>query len=455
MTFLRKNWHAIYAFVLIILVPFTILLNTYLIVDRFQETVDAELQRTAVMIGKMFNVTGQDVLTDTVKLQERVNAVARALPEIRSLDVITKSGDEFRLIASLAADDVGKTATGRQNVLAWYDGQPVVYLTKSAGSAAQEQALTPEEARGRDRFWAVVLPLNDASGEKVHLLSIKISLSRTDSVVRDNLLRAYLGLTLTLLIIVLILASNTRLFQYSNLYKRLKEVDRMKDDFITMASHELRAPVTAVRGYLSLFLDEAFVKLEEKPRQIMATTMTIADHLSMLVEDLLDVSRIEQGRMKLNPEALEPEPLIEELMAQLRFEAEKKGLSLSFERPVEPLPRILVDRSRMKQVLINLLSNAIKYTQQGSITVTAETATDGLLEIRVTDTGLGMSAEACENLFQKFHRIRNTDTANITGTGLGLWITKQIVEAMEGRIHCDSIEKVGTRMRVLFPIAKS
>lgn len=450
--FLRKNWQILYAVLLIILVPITVILNTFFVVNRFRKTVDVELQRTALIVGKMFNVTSADRFDDPVKLQERVEAIAKVLPEVKSMDVLKKDGEDFTVVASLYKDGIGRSAHGRQNILSWYDGQAIAYLTKSPRSAAIDQTLTAEEARSSERYWGVVMPLSDANGQKTLLLSMKLSLSVIDELVRSNLFWSYVWLLLTVLIVILVLASNTRLFQYASLYKKLQEVDQMKDDFISMTSHELRAPITAIRGYLSLFLEDAFGKMEDKPKEIMKTTFSIATHLGTLVEDLLEVSRLEQGRMKMEPEVLSVEPIIDEIVAQLHFEAEKKKLAFEFKKPPQPLPKISVDKSRFKQVLINLCSNGIKYTPSGSVTVTSEVKENDMLEVRVIDTGLGMSSEAREKLFQKFYRVRTNDTATIPGTGLGLWITRQIVELMRGKIYCDSIERVGTQMSVLFPI---
>lgn len=450
--FLRKNWQILYAVLLIILIPVTVILNTFFVVNRFRKTVDVELQRTALIVGKMFNVTSVDRFADPALLQERVEAVAKVLPEVKSLDVLKKDGDDFVVAASLYADGIGRSAHGRQNILAWYDNQAIAYLTKSPRSAAVDQKLTPDEARSDERYWGVVMPLTDEKGEKVMLLSMKLSLAVIDDLVRSNLFWSYIWLLVTVLVVILVLASNTRLFQYASLYKKLQEVDQMKDDFIAMASHELRAPITAIRGYLSLFLEDAFGKMDDKPKEIMKTTFAIATHLGSLVEDLLEVSRLEQGRMKMELEALPVESTVEEIVAQLHFEAERKKLAFEFKKPAQPLPKIMVDKGRFKQVLINLCSNAIKYTPSGSVTVTSEVKEGNMLEVRVIDTGLGMSSEAREKLFQKFYRVRTNDTATIPGTGLGLWITKQIVELMKGKIYCDSIERVGTQMSVLFPI---
>jgi len=292
-----------------------------------------------------------------------------------------------------------------------------------------------------------------ADAPSKYLLTSKISLNVIDGLVRDNLVRSYLWLALTVAIVVALLAANTRIFQYAVLFRKLKEVDKMKDDFISMASHELRAPITAIRGYLSLFLEDAFGAFDEKPKSIMRTLFQVSTHLHDLVEDLLDVSRIEQGRLQLSPEPVKPEDAIDEVMGEMKFEAEKKGLAFSFRRPSIALPTVMADKARLRQVLVNLVSNAVKYTQKGSVTVTAEAKEGPMVEIRVADTGVGMSAEARERLFQKFYRIKTDDTRGIPGTGLGLWITKQIVEAMKGKIFVESIEKVGTQMGLLLPAA--
>lgn len=451
--FLKKNWQVIYAMLLILLVPIAIVSNTLFVTNRFRTTIDAELQRTAMIIGKMIGATSRDLYDDQAAVQQRLEVVAKALPEVHSLDILNKDGEDFRVYASLDASGIGLPAHGTHNILSWYNNQAIAYLTKSGRSAAAEEILTPEEVRSTERFWSVIMPLADSAGEKRFLLSAKISLATIDDMVTDNLFWSYAWLAITVLIVILVLASNTRLFEYAVLFRKLKEVDKMKDDFISMASHELRAPITAIRGYLSLFLEDAFGKMEDKPKGILKTVFGISTHLAGLVEDLLDVSRIEQGRMKMTLELLPIEEVIREVMEQMQFEAEKKKLAFIFKPPEQPLPRIEADRSRLKQILINIVSNAIKYTPSGSITITAATHEGGKVETRIIDTGLGMSAEQREKLFSKFYRVKTDATRDIPGTGLGLWITKQIVELMKGSIYVDSIERVGTQVALVFPQA--
>jgi signal transduction histidine kinase len=451
--FLKKNWQVAYAILLIVLIPVSVIANTVFVVNRFRGTVDVELQRTALMVGRAFTATSADLMGDEAKLQERLTALGSAIPEVMAMDLLKREGEDFKVVASLDPAAVGQVAHSKQNLLAWYDTQAIASLTKSGRAAGLDQKVTADELRSGRRYWAVVMPVTDAAGQKAYLLSVKLSLDVIDALVSANLTWAYFWLIVTVLIIVLVLLTNTRLFQYASLYRRLQEVDAMKDDFISMASHEMRAPIAAVRGYLSLFLENAFVEIEGKAREAMETTFHISTHLGTLVDDLLDVSRLEQGRMKMEMARVRLEPLIEEVMAQMKFEAEKKGLAFTFKKPDESLPEIMCDVSRLKQVLINLVSNAIKYSVAGEVTVTAKLKEDKQLEVRVIDTGLGMSAAAREKLFTKFYRVRTDKTATIPGTGLGLWITKQIVEAMKGRIWCDSIEGVGTQMSVVFPPA--
>ncbi len=451
--FLKQNWQIIYALILIVLVPITIAANTLFVVSRFRTTVDVELQRTALIIGRMFNVAARDTFDEHEALQQQVEEVAGVIPEIISLDVLALDGVDFFVVASLYEDGIGRQAHGRQNILSWSENEAIAYLTKSPRPASADLKLTPDEIRSDERYWGVVMPLYDEGGERRYLLSTKISLNVIDELVRANLFWSYAWLAITMLIVILILASNTRLFQYALLFKRLKEVDKMKDDFISMASHELRAPITAIKGYLSLFLDNAFGEIEGKSREVMKTTFSISNHLGTLVEDLLDVSRIEQGRMSFEFEMSDVESVIDEVVSHLKFEAEKKNLELVYRKPKQPLPKINMDRSRFKQTLINICSNAIKYTHQGEITITSFLNDSKWIEVKVTDTGIGMSAEQREKLFTKFYRVKSDETRDIPGTGLGLWITQRIVKVMGGKIFVDSIEKVGTQVSMSFPPA--
>jgi len=144
-------------------------------------------------------------------------------------------------------------------------------------------------------------------------------------------------------------------------------------------------------------------------------------------------------------------PIITDTVKELKIQANEKKLNLEYQAPAKELPSIKIDPERFKQVLINLIGNAIKYTQQGKVEIFVEVK-NNLLEIRVKDTGIGMTSEERKRLFAKFYRVQNEITEKVTGTGLGLWITKRIVELMRGTITIDSIKGSGTQATLNFPV---
>jgi signal transduction histidine kinase len=257
----------------------------------------------------------------------------------------------------------------------------------------------------------------------------------------------------TVFVVILFLMIAVRLWDYALLYQKTKEIDRMKDEFISMASHELRTPVTGIRGYSSMMLDGSMGKINEKMKKGLKMINGSAERLNVLVADLLDVGKIEQERISLDLKPLDVSPIIYKTIEELNVESDKKSLNLEYKPHISPLPKIEVDRDRFEQIMINLISNAVKYTQTGGIEImTRERYNNKALEIMIKDTGIGMSAESRKRLFEKFYRVRNDKTQGITGTGLGLWITKRLVELMQGTIAVDSIESVGTQVTIQFPI---
>lgn len=450
---LKKHWQIVYAVFLIVLVPVLIVLNTLYAVETYRRNTDVALQRQALIVGRMFNVAAADLLDDPAALQNRIGEIAKQVGEVHTLEVLVPDGaalpsERFKIAASLDPEAVGGVSTQIQNVLAWSQDEAFAFLTLSS---ARTSADRPPALERRDaRYWAVIMPLKDENGGKRALLFMKLSLQTVDELVAATLFRSYIFLALTVLVTVLILASNTRLFQYALLFRKLKEVDKMKDEFISMASHELMTPISAIKGFLSLFLENAFGPFQDKAREKMRTVFTLTERLGELVEDLLNVSRIEQGRLKVEPVPTQVEEVIGQVMEELETNAKNKGLAFDFEKPASPLPKIAADPDRLKQVLVNIFGNAIKYTPKGSVTVSAY-LDENLVKIKCTDTGLGMSAAARERLFEKFYRIRTDQTSGIPGTGLGLWITKQLVELQHGKIYVDSIENVGTQVTITFP----
>jgi signal transduction histidine kinase len=275
-------------------------------------------------------------------------------------------------------------------------------------------------------------------------------MAQSDAIARGHIRLAYLVLACIVVLIILLLARQARIVDYTTLYQRLKEVDQMKDDFVSMAAHELRSPLTAIRGYIDIVKDSP--ELSEKNKGFLGRVDQSARQLNTLVGDILDVARLQEGRMSFSYSSVDATDALSAVVESFTHPAEEKGLTLTYERT--PLPPIRVDPDRFRQVIINLVGNAIKYTPKGGVKVAAGVEGETVV-IRVSDTGMGISAEEQKKLFQKFYRIRTDETRDITGTGLGLWITASIVRTMKGSISVESIKGKGSDFIVSFPVARS
>lgn len=241
-----------------------------------------------------------------------------------------------------------------------------------------------------------------------------------------------------------------------------KAEERGQAEFISTASHEMRTPVASIEGYLGLALNPATAQIDEKARMYITKAHEVAQHLGRLFQDLLDVSKAEDGRLSNNPKAVEVVSFIQDVVEGLRPQAEAKGLILLYKptpdkeeddktsRRLNPVFYANVDNDHLREVVANLVENAIKYTKMGSVSVDVS-GDDKQVEISIQDTGIGIPTEDISHLFQKFYRIDNSDTREIGGTGLGLYICRRLVETMEGRIWAESSAGQGSTFFVSIP----
>jgi signal transduction histidine kinase len=243
---------------------------------------------------------------------------------------------------------------------------------------------------------------------------------------------------------------------------RLAEDEQIKTEFVSIASHELLTPITAVEGYLSMILDENLGKVDNQTRGYLTKVYESAIRLSMLIKDILTISRIEAGRLKIEAQALDLPTLIQNAVNQLRFMSEQNDVKVILKMNGEDnkphhkkLPLAWADPDRTIDILLNLISNAVKYSPHGTVTIRVA-AVPNLPEIRVEiqDTGIGMSREQQAHLFEKFYRADTPETANVLGTGLGLYIVKSILEMMNGQVEVKSQLGKGSTFSFSLPIFK-
>ena len=217
----------------------------------------------------------------------------------------------------------------------------------------------------------------------------------------------------------------------------LKKLDQLKSDFLSFATHQLRSPLTVTKGYVSMIIEGSYGQTNDAVLEKLKRVYDSNDKLIKLVDDFLNLSRIEQGRMKYDFRRGNLDDIVGEVAGELNDAARKKGLELLWQKPIPLLPQTIFDASKIHEVIYNLVDNAIKYTQNGKIWVKTEKV-GSYLRISVRDTGIGLEADDAEDLFQKFNRAGQGYKVNIQGHGIGLYVARQMVEAHGGRIWVES-----------------
>ncbi|MCD6149733.1 hypothetical protein J7J13_03045 [bacterium] len=219
--------------------------------------------------------------------------------------------------------------------------------------------------------------------------------------------------------------------------RKLKQLDRAKSEFISIASHQLRTPLGTVKGFVSLLMEGSYGEISEKVKEVLKKISTSNERLLSLVNDLLDLSRIEAGKMQYDFDYWQIEDIVQEIKDMLLLKAKEKGLYLKVDFPSPPLPKIRIDGAKIREVISNLVENAIKYTKRGGVEVNFKQE-NNLVRIIVSDTGIGIPQDEMLRLFSKFSRGKNVGRIDTDGTGLGLFVGRKIVKAHKGRIWAES-----------------
>lgn len=220
--------------------------------------------------------------------------------------------------------------------------------------------------------------------------------------------------------------------------QELKRLDNAKSEFISIASHQLRTPLTAIKGYTSLILEGSYGKIDNQIQDVINKVYSANNRLIELVENLLSISRLESGRMQYNYQLVQLADVVDEAMSMFAVVAKKRDINLEVLTPEMPLPLLSLDAGKIREVLSNLIDNALKYTEKGSVIVKMEQLGDEKVRLSIKDTGIGINKEDLEHIFLKFARSKETEKLYVGGTGLGLYVGRTFIEKHGGRLWAES-----------------
>ena len=428
--YIKKHPQLLLTVLLIAVIPVAFMLSgqQFLNAARLnQETLERE--RLGMLHDLFVSYMGA-VEFDPARIALEINTLTTQNPDIVRFAVAKQEEGGIRIIASQALAETGSYVTDTG-------------LYQAANISPGNSIIAPALEDGV-RYWNSVRVVESDYG--MYYLVTDTSLAHIDTLFAERIRSAYYWLFGILAVVLLLVLRHVRLIDYAYLYRETKRANEMKDLFTNMIAHELRAPLTAMRGYASLIRERKDV--HESVRTSADRIEQSSDRLILIVNDLLDVARIHSGKLSIKSERTNVRAVVTQVVDAMRMVAKEKNIVIN--AAVSGDVYIQGDEKRLYQAFTNLVSNAIKYTKAGSIELTLEEFA-GRVEVRVKDTGAGISAANQKQLFAPFFRVENTDTAGTVGTGLGMWITKQLIELMHGSIDVESIKGVGTHVVVTLP----
>ena len=364
-------------------------------------------------------------------------------------------------VAIMATDTQGQVTVfniGAQRMLGYSPGDVLGRLTPLAWHDAKEvtertQALSRKNGQAVSRFEALVNEARHSGYEvrdwryiRIDGSSLDVSLAITAMRTPEGELKGFLGVAIDV--------SVRRQAAAAELARKAAELaSQAKSDFLSRMSHELRTPLNAILGFAQLVEIDRTTPPSPRQREQVQHIQRAGWHLVRLIDEVLDLARIESGRMQVTLTAVDPVTVIEQAAQMVAPKMREQGVTLRLPPPEAGLPRVAADATRLLQVLVNLLSNAGKYNQPGGQVVLSCEVQLGELVLRVKDSGCGMTEAQMAHLFEPFNRL-GREGSDIQGTGIGLVITRHLVELMHGRLELSSQIGVGTTATVTLPLAR-
>lgn len=422
-----------FALILVLVLPIAFLYTSNAFLEAGKANQD-KLQRDRIgLLHDSFVslLSGTDFSVEIAQTQ--MQEVASLNPDITKFRLVqvTEEGD-FKIIAALDPELVGQL-------------EESVGVYQTASVRFDESLIFPYISNGV-RYWQSVRAIR--APQATYFILSENSFAQVDSYLEQQEQGAYYTLILVYLFMLLIAYWHIKTTNYQHLYQEAQTAIKTKDLFTNMIAHELRAPLTAIRGYASMLSES---ELSAEQAKYSTRIGSSSERLLAIVNDLLDVARIQSGKLQVETATVEISAVAQAVADELASMASDKNLTVSSD--INQDLKVQADPKRLHQVLTNIVSNSIKYTKSGSVVLGANEK-GSVVELRIKDTGMGISAEDQQKLFAPFYRVENQDVSSITGTGLGMWITRQFVELMNGSIAVESIKDVGTHVVITLPKAQ-
>lgn len=444
----KDKLEVVYSIAVIVTIPILLIANTVFLASSTRNAFNSEIRRKADLVNSVIANTARDYIAvgDYDGLHKNLQDLENDQPAVVGVSVIERKEGGY---VSTVMTDTAKSLQGDSSSLGIDANAQATLVFEGKWPIAK--LLNVEYGNGRrDQAWSVMTPVINDEGNVIAAVSSNMLVADAREAIDKTFNISILILLASIVVIVAMLFRHFRMVGYVQLLAKQKELNQTMSDFLSVATHELKAPTTIIKGYLSNVMDGTYGPVDTKIQEQLQTAYAQTDRLKDLVNDLLNVSRIEQGRISYTITSVDSSSLIHMIASNYQKIAEGKGLELKMDIPSN-LPLVHGDQGRLQEVFTNLIDNAVKYTARGSVTVSQRLEASRVIT-NVHDTGFGMSPEARKRLFQRFYRIKTKDTEGISGTGLGLWIIKQYIEAMGGTIEVESIEGVGSNFIVSMPI---
>lgn len=430
-TVMRMNSRLMMVGILVFVFPLLFVWITQSFFNTAYDNINtAEKTRVGLLHDTLAHVIGNSSELESI-LPPLLAKLAQENPDITKIRVSEVETDGTLIRFALDTDLVGT-----------YEESDQLYRTLPL-SSAQNSFIFETNIDG-ERTWQVFRYVERDSGDLYLLTEHRFGL--IDSVMLARKQQSYIGLAAIFVFLIALAYWLNSQSDWERNHRKLKQQLHERDLFSNMIAHEFRSPLTAIKGYAS-FLEES-QNLEKDELRFASNIRISAERLVVLVNDFLEVARLQSGKMSIEKQGVDMREIISRVRDDLQVMAEKKGLQLVYEEPVQNIP-MNTDPARMTQVLTNLVSNAIKYTDSGAVELEC-TQYGGETFIKIKDTGMGISAEDQKKLFAPFTRVGGVDQTSTTGTGLGMWITQQLVDLLGGKIGVESIKGVGTHVVVQF-----